>query len=83
MFSLIYARINAWVNNREAGDYGDYDVIVMWSPLLRGISRHPSQKGHVKNIQQLIQFNDNDNIIDNADNPGGDKNNNIIVCQIV
>ena len=33
MFSLICARINAWVNNREAGDlrrYRDhYDVIVM------------------------------------------------------
>ena len=33
MFSLIYARINDWVNNREAGDlrrqHGHYDVIVM------------------------------------------------------
>ena len=33
MFSLIYAWINDWVNNREAGDlrrqYGHYDVIVM------------------------------------------------------
>ena len=36
MFSLIYARINGWVNNREAGDLrrhrAHYDVIVMcWS----------------------------------------------------
>ena len=34
MFSLIYAWINDWVNNREAGDLrrqrGHYDVIVMW-----------------------------------------------------
>ena len=33
MFSLIYAWINGWVNNREAGDlrlqHGHYDVIVM------------------------------------------------------
>ena len=35
MFSLIYAWINDWVNNREAGDlrrqHGHYDVIVMFS----------------------------------------------------
>ena len=35
MFSLIYAWINDWVNNREAGDlrrqHGHYDVIVMYS----------------------------------------------------
>ena len=34
IFSLIYARINDWVNNREAGDlrrqHGHYDVIVMY-----------------------------------------------------
>ena len=33
MFSMIYAWINDWVNNREAGDlrrqHGHYDVIVM------------------------------------------------------
>ena len=33
MFSLIYARINGWVNNREAGDLrrrrAHYNVIVM------------------------------------------------------
>ena len=36
MFSLIYAWINDWVNNREAGDlrrqHGHYDVIVMLCP---------------------------------------------------
>ena len=36
MFSLIYAWINDWVNNREAGDlrrqHGHYDVIVMRFP---------------------------------------------------
>ena len=35
MFSLNYAWINDWVNNREAGDlrrqHGHYDVIVMYS----------------------------------------------------
>ena len=34
MFTLICARINGWVNNREAGDLrryrSHYDVIVMW-----------------------------------------------------
>ena len=38
MFSLIYAWINDWVNNREAGDlrrqHGHYDVIVMISRLI-------------------------------------------------
>ena len=37
MFSLIYAWINDWVNNREAGDlrrqHGHYDVIVMFCQL--------------------------------------------------
>ena len=35
MFTLICARINGWVNNREAGDFrryrAHYDVIVMYS----------------------------------------------------
>ena len=39
MFSLIYAWINDWVNNREAGDlrrqHGHYDVIVMWEAKFR------------------------------------------------
>ena len=38
MFSLIYVRINGWVNNREAGDLRryrtDYDVIVMMSEYI-------------------------------------------------
>ena len=37
MFTLICARINGWVNNREAGDLrrhrAHYDVIVMWRHL--------------------------------------------------
>ena len=36
MFSMLYARINVWVNNREAGDRrrhrAHYDVIVMGKP---------------------------------------------------
>ena len=39
MFSLIYAWINDWVNNREAGDlrrqHGHYDVIVMWYMFIK------------------------------------------------
>ena len=38
MFTLIYAWINDWVNNREAGDlrrqHGHYDVIVMTTDIL-------------------------------------------------
>ena len=38
MFSLIYAWINDWVNNRDAGDlrrqHGHYDVIVMSTWLM-------------------------------------------------
>ena len=48
MFSLIYARINDWVNNREAGDlrrqHGHYDVIVMLKRLLKN---HMSYRGVV------------------------------------
>ena len=40
MFSFIYAWINDWVNNREAGDLkrqrGHYDVIVMGNDRLSG-----------------------------------------------
>ena len=43
MFSLIYAWINDWVNNREAGDlrrqHGHYDVIVM--KLRYKCNKHP------------------------------------------
>ena len=46
MFSLIYAWINDWVNNREAGDLrrqnGHYDVIVMICQIQwRQICLHP------------------------------------------
>ena len=55
MFSLIYAWINDWVNNREAGDlrrqHGHYDVIVMhtlWivlaGELLGVCRRHDGEK---------------------------------------
>ena len=47
MFSLICARINGWVNTREAGDLRryrpHYDVIVMWllkTPLVEGLGKH-------------------------------------------
>ena len=39
MFTLICARINGWVNNREAGDLrrhcAHYDVIVMCNPVIQ------------------------------------------------
>ena len=44
MFSLNYAWINDWVNNREAGDlrrqHGHYDVIVMLLAHPRQATRH-------------------------------------------
>ena len=56
MFSLIYAWINDWVNNREAGDlrrqHGHYDFIVMWTrfpnywPFVVGIHRWPVDSHH-------------------------------------
>ena len=52
MFSLNYAWINDWVNNREAGDlrrqHGHYDVIVMCSEsfvTFMILSRHPIKRG--------------------------------------
>ena len=60
MFSWIYARINGWVNNREAGDLrrhcARYDVIVMkwWQTNVSNMDRHvvldivPIQKGYKK-----------------------------------
>ena len=60
MFSWIYARINGWVNNREAGDLRrhqtHYDVIVMkwWQTNVSNMVRHAVldivriQKGHKK-----------------------------------
>ena len=51
MFSLIYAWINDWVNNREAGDlrrqHGHYDVIVMPSNSLTPVNDFNTQsKSH-------------------------------------
>ena len=50
MFSLIYAWINDWVNNREAGDlrrqHGHYDVIVMFYGLR---SCHPQGMAEIIN----------------------------------
>ena len=50
MFSLICARINDWVNNREAGDLrryrGHYDVIVMIRVCIH--KRHPISRLHGK-----------------------------------
>ena len=50
LFSLICARINDWINNREAGDLRrhcvHYDVIVMQHLSLEDTSSLPS-KGHI------------------------------------
>ena len=44
MFTLICARINGWVNNREAGDLrryrSHYDVIVMQRYMFKEIAAH-------------------------------------------
>ena len=59
MFSLICARINDWVNNREAGDLrrhlGHYDVNVMWSlhkGYLRRLPQHTQQIDPMKPVPQ-------------------------------
>ena len=50
MFSLIYAWINDWANNREAGDlrrqHGHYDVIVMNQRCAYRVTRHHQVEGH-------------------------------------
>ena len=67
MFSLIYAWINDWVNNLEAGDlrrqHGHYDVIVMKCILLNEIVRIPIKismkfipKGPINNIPALVHI---------------------------
>ena len=66
MFSLIYAWINDWVNNREAGDlrrqHGHYDVIVMNFPevCLQGSTcqwvRSDIDNGLAKNRRQAITW---------------------------
>ena len=60
MFSLIYAWINDWVNNREAGDlrrqHGHYDVIVM---LWRNVAvTYPSPSGLSFNIFRSASIKD-------------------------
>ena len=44
MFSLIFAWIDEWVNNREAGDFGrhriHYDVTVMRQLTTDGVLEH-------------------------------------------
>ena len=56
MFSLIYAWINDWVNNREAGDLrrqrGHYDVIVMiWQFVCNSSKELP---GHTSSCSWLL-----------------------------
>ena len=55
VFSLIFAWINDWINNREAGDLtrhrGHYDVNVMLSRPLR---QHPPTHSNCSHIQWLI-----------------------------
>ena len=51
MFSLIYAWINDWVNNREAGDlrrqHGHYDVIVMSKKFIQSMNGRSYHFHHV------------------------------------
>ena len=65
MFSLIYAGINHWVNNNEAGDLRRYrahnDVIVMFSrKFLHGTSTTTTMLGYPQTILYshiiLLQF---------------------------
>ena len=75
MFSLIYAWINDWVNNREAGDlrrqHGHYDVIVMFLVIVLWVFRENRwlngtipQRMIMKRIDGLVQ--DYSNSIANA-----------------
>ena len=55
IFSYICARINDWVNNREAGDLrrhrGHYDVIVMWNT-------RTADDSVTKGTRALVQYKD-------------------------
>ena len=57
MFTLIFARINGWVNNREAGDLRrnrtHYDVIVMKGQVLRKAFPCRHAVTHHKNVEWL------------------------------
>ena len=65
MFSLMYAWINDWVNNREAGDlrlqHGHYDVIVMkWNRMkLKCVSN--GWIGHELSLVGIAVYNETDN----------------------
>ena len=66
MFSLIYAWINDWVNNREAGDLrrqnGHYDVTVMALRYYRSLVNNAAQTTyklqrvtHIQTISAILQ----------------------------
>ena len=61
MFSMIYAFINGWVNNRGAGDLrrhrAHYDVTVMIKRMLSPCCRKCTTSGSIKN--QKIAINSN------------------------
>ena len=54
MFSFIYAWINDWVNNREAGDLrhqrGHYDIIVMFIELIAIAGLNYIMRGHGRSL---------------------------------
>ena len=65
MFSLIWAWINDWVNNCEAGDlrchHGHYDVIVMWTKYLwqtfhGSLMRERHQMSIISSNRDLLSF---------------------------
>ena len=62
MFTLICARINGWVNNREAGDLrrhgAHYDIIIMlWTALTPSMQWFPSDIYHhcIRHWLDIIQ----------------------------
>ena len=75
MLSLIYAWINDWVNNREAGDlrrqHGHYDVIVMSPFAVESLARCFIVGGidyaitglHVPHISKVLQRDSEANIV--------------------
>ena len=60
MFTLICARINGWVNNREAGDlmrhHANYGVIVMISLKIAYLNFHWNIKGVNELMHQFIIY---------------------------
>ena len=57
MFSLIYAWINSWVNNREAGDLrrhrAHYNVIVMFTHIPQGNSTGTGTQYQFRNLKDM------------------------------